>query len=210
MSQTWLELSVACFCGWEQEPGSGSGSGSGSGLSAGDVRQVAYPFRASVSPSVTPCSSCSRTEVLGRHSLCWPSYSPCNYQFCSSSLNIRHSGTGKEGALGPYSRGTQSRAGFTHSSFLLLQLSLPPTFLPLILRGLPETRRWHLHCSRQIPRWAVGPSALLSPCHLPLAGALLAVFSQGAGCWSPGPQNSPHSPRVHWSLAWLPFLPSIL
>lgn len=34
-------------------------------------------------------------EVLGRHSLCWPSYSPCNYQFCSSSLNIRHSGTGK-------------------------------------------------------------------------------------------------------------------
>ena len=95
MSQTWLELSVACFCGWEQEPGSGSGSGSGSGLSAGDVRQVAYPFRASVSPSVTSCSSCSRTEVLGRHSLCWPSYSPCNYQFCSSLLNIRHSGTGK-------------------------------------------------------------------------------------------------------------------
>lgn len=87
------ELSVARFCGWEQEPGSGSGSGCA--LSAGDVRQVAYPLGASISLSVTPCSSCSRIEVLGRHSLCWPSYSPCNYPFCSSSLNIRHSSAGK-------------------------------------------------------------------------------------------------------------------
>lgn len=87
------ELSVARFCGWEQEPGSGSGSGSA--LSAGDVRQVTYPLGASISLSVTPCSSCSRIEVLGRHSLCWPSYSPCNYPFCSSSLNIRHSSAGK-------------------------------------------------------------------------------------------------------------------
>ncbi|EQB77913.1 hypothetical protein CB1_000537016 [Camelus ferus] len=37
-------------------------------------------------------------------------------------------------------------------------LSLPPTFLPLITRGVPETRRWHLHYSRQIPRFAVPPS----------------------------------------------------
>lgn len=62
----------------------------------------------------------------------------------------------------------QIRAGFTHSSFVFPQLSLPPTFLPLIRRGVPETRRWHLHYSQQIPRWAVGPAILLSPLFLPL------------------------------------------
>lgn len=96
----------------------------------------------------------------------------------------------ERGCPGPFLRGTQSRAGFTHSSFLLLQLSLPPMFLPLILRGLPETRRWHLHCSRQIPRVSCGPLPSWV-CHLPLAGALLAFFSQDIGCWSLGPQNSP-------------------
>ena len=127
---------------------------------------------------MTPCYFCLRTEVLGRHTSC---LSFLIFSVVLSSV-VKHWTLGmlvqERGCPWALWGEAQSRAGFTHSSFLLPQLSLPPTFLPLITRGVPETRRWHLHCSRQIPRWAVGPSALLSPSHLPLPGALSAVFTR--------------------------------
>ena len=95
---------------------------------------------------------------------------------------------------GPFFEGDLEQS-WLHSQLLSPPSALPATHVPAPHReGAPRDQAMASALFSADSQVSCGPPALLSPCRLPLAGALLAVFSQDTGCWSPGPQSSP-TPR---------------
>lgn len=202
MSQTWISKShsAVAFCGWNKSlawlwlwPTSQQGT----------LRACLLTLLGPHFTFLWPCSSCSE----------WGPWEDTAYAglltvpviICSVfSWNIRHSSAGKRV---PWAllRGGPRGAGFTYSSFLLLQLSLPPMFLALILRGGPRDQlaASALFSADSQWSWAL---CLWSPCHLASCRALLAFFSRHS--WSLGPQNSP-TPQGSTGKLCAAFPPSI-